>query len=705
LPVQGQKVALVFSGGGAKGLAHIGVLKALEENNIPVDYIVGTSMGAIVGGYYAAGYSPGEIEEIVLSAEFQQWISGQLDDNYNYYYHSKEDNADVFNIDIGLDSGLNTSFKTNIASDISLNFAFAEHLSMAAYAAGYNFDSLYVPFRAIASEIFTQQVKVLESGSLSDALRASMTVPLVYRPIQIDGQYLFDGGIYNNFPVDIAKEEFDVDFIIGSNVSEKVFDEYPEDNDEKLIRQSLFFMLLDKSNPGLLDENGVYIEPRLEGYNAVDFRKAQAVIDSGYAAAMRQMPKICQQTIRQMPDEQRAARRVAFRSKFKDFEFTNLTLDGFNGSQKRYLSNFFNFKDKDKLSIHEIKKAYYQIVSEDFFKDVYPQIHNDSVNDGYTFHLYGEDARDVRLDFGGNISTRSVSQIYIGLGYKTYTGPLMDHYLNFYSGRFYQSLSASSRMYFPGSNYLYIQPELIFNKWDFINSRDVLFDASASTVLKQIDRKYGLTIGLPLGLKYKTELEAAYIDNSNFYSNNDNLNSSEVLDEFVFEGLKTGFEISSNTLNRKQFPTRGHNFAASLRYFDGHQIYIPGSTSRFSATHRNEKKWFTGSLDYTHYWRMNKHYTLGSNINVTASNQPFFANYFASVLMAPAYEPFPDSRTLMLQNFRAHQFVAGTLSNIFSIRKNLDLRLEVAGFLPMRSIEQVDQVPQFGPYHNDFNIA
>src|SRR6476620_6764508 len=87
-----QKVGLVFSGGGAKGLAHIGVLKALEENNIPIDYIVGTSMGGIVGGMYASGYSPAEIEKIALSTDFQDWVSGSFKNNYRYFFNKKPEN-------------------------------------------------------------------------------------------------------------------------------------------------------------------------------------------------------------------------------------------------------------------------------------------------------------------------------------------------------------------------------------------------------------------------------------------------------------------------------------------------------------------------------------------------------------------------------------------------------------------------------------
>src|SRR4051812_9871141 len=212
-----QKVGLVLSGGGAKGLAHIGVLKALEENNIPVDYIVGTSMGGVIGGMYAAGYSPSEIEKIARTLEFQDWVNGRISGEYQYYYSKREPNASWLSLKLMMDTSFNASLKSDLINDVPMNFALAEMLAHPVAKAKYNFDSLLVPFRCLAADIFTQEAIVLKQGSLAHALRATLTVPFFYRPIKIDGKYLFDGGVYNNFPVDVAREEFHPDLVIGVN--------------------------------------------------------------------------------------------------------------------------------------------------------------------------------------------------------------------------------------------------------------------------------------------------------------------------------------------------------------------------------------------------------------------------------------------------------------------------------------------------------
>lgn len=161
---QQQKVGLVLSGGGAKGIAHIGVLKALEEHNIPINYIVGTSMGGIVGGCYAAGMSPKEIETMVLSDDFLRWVNGQPEPGQTPHYFAHDENPGFIKLNFNLDSTLTAKINSSLANDVSLNFALAEKMAQAEAISKRNFDSLFVPFRAMASEVFTQNQVVLGSG-------------------------------------------------------------------------------------------------------------------------------------------------------------------------------------------------------------------------------------------------------------------------------------------------------------------------------------------------------------------------------------------------------------------------------------------------------------------------------------------------------------------------------------------------------------
>src|SRR5258706_3220588 len=405
---QSQKIGLVFSGGGAKGLAHVGVLKALEENEIPIDYVVGTSMGGIIAGCYAAGMSPEEIEGMMLSRDFSSWVRGRLEEGYNYYYNKNDDHPSFLKLNLSLDSSLNFLLNSSIANDLSLNFALAEKLAQPSAIARNNFDSLFVPLRVVAADIFTQTEVVIKKAALGEALRATQTVPFFYNPIRIDGKYLFDGGVYNNFPVDVAEKEFKPDVIIGCNVSSKVYDEYPYGEDEQLISRSLLYMLLDKSDPGKVPATGVYIQPNLKDYSSFDFGMVRALIDSGYNQTIRQMKEIKQKIAARRTCESVADARNRFRNRTQPLIANKIQFVNFNAPQQRYLNRFFK-GGKRPLYFSDIKSGYYRLVSDDYFKNVYPSFMVDSASRGIDFQLSRRPQNNFQVEFCGGIAKRRIS--------------------------------------------------------------------------------------------------------------------------------------------------------------------------------------------------------------------------------------------------------------------------------------------------------
>ena len=255
-----QKVGLVLSGGGAKGITHIGVIKALEENNIPIDYVAGTSMGAIVGGMYAMGFTIDEMIQTIKSNDFKHWTTGEIDSNYKYYYRNAdpkpnfvEISFNIHNIDsINLKSAI---LPTNIVSPRQMNYAFVPLTSQANAAAGGNFDKLFVPFRCVASDIYNKEAVVFRSGVLGDAIHASLSYPFMFKPVVIDGRLLFDGGIFNNFPVDVMRTDFKPDFMIGSVVANN-----PRKPDERDILMQIQNMIMSRTDYTIPKKEGVLLK-------------------------------------------------------------------------------------------------------------------------------------------------------------------------------------------------------------------------------------------------------------------------------------------------------------------------------------------------------------------------------------------------------------------------------------------------------------
>lgn len=675
---------MVLSGGGAKGLAHIGVLKALEENEIPIDYVVGTSMGGIIAGAYAAGMSPNQIEDIALSKEFMGWITGSLEEGYNYQYNKKEDYPSFVRFNVSLDSAYGFLLNSSIASDLSLNFALAEMFAQASYISKNNFDSLFVPLRVVAADIFTQTDVVLKKGVLSDALRATQTVPFFYHPIKVDGKYLFDGGVYNNFPIDVMQKDFNPEIVIGSNVSTKVFEEYPYGEDDKLISKSLLYMLLDKSDPAKVPESGVYIQPNLRNYTAFDFKYAKNMIDSGYRQTLRQMDDIKEKIAERRTCESVAVERNIFNSNSRPWVIKDVNFDQFNSKQRRYFNRIFQNK-KQPMYFSDVKKGYFKLVSEDYFKSVYPSIVYDTAADAFNFVLSRRPQNNFQVDFGGVIATRSFSTIFLGLHYYYFNRTLIHASANFYAGSFMKSAEVKYKMDLPNFGQFYIEPQVTFNAWDYLEGRDVVIDKFSPTVLDRIDRKIGASIGFPLGRQYKASLHGFYLNNDDKYINTDVLTSIDTLDNMQLNGFRTGISLTSGSMNRKQYPSQGKSFSLNADWFTVKERYTPGSTSNISQNVEENHSWLRARITLQQYFKSG-FYSSGYYFDGVLSNQPLFTNYQGSLITAPGFYPLQDSKTLLLQNFRAYNYVAGGWRNVFTIRNKLDIRLEAYAFKPFEAI-------------------
>ncbi|RYE56187.1 MAG: patatin [Sphingobacteriales bacterium] len=688
-----QKVGLVLSGGGAKGISHIGTLKALEEHNIPIDYITGTSMGGIVGAMYAAGYSPAEMEKIVLGQDFQDWVSGRYKSDYSYFFQKGSTNASFFSAKLSIQNNLRVNFRSNLVNDIPLNFALLELLSQASAVANDNFDKLFVPYRCMVSDVLSQKSIAVAKGSLPEAARATMTVPLVYRPIKLDGKYVFDGGLYNNFPVDVMKREFKPDVLIGVNVSSKIFNDYPSSNDERLMNRFLVYMFLSKSDSTMIGENGVYIQPELGDYSVTNFAPAAELIKQGYEATMADIEKIKSQITRRVSQEELAARRARFNARKPKYEFHGVTASGINSQQKKYVERLFN-TDKATLSIDDVKRGYYKLVADETFETVYPSIRYIPGTDSYNFDILAQPRRNLKIDVGGNISTRPISNVYLGLQYNYLRRKAYTAGVNFYSGRFYESAQISGRIDYPSGLPLFLAAELTYNHWNYYNNSEIFIENPNPTYIEQADRSIDIKMGFPLNKNARVSLISSFINNSDNYSPTNSFTIGDILDRTVFNGFRASLLFEKNSLNRKQYANRGQNFQVSLNYTTGKENYTPGNSYRFSTSKptvsRQFRSWPSLRISDEYYFFHTKKFSAGYLFESVLSTQPLFSSYYASLLSAPAFYPLQDSKSLFLHNFRASSYVAGGLKNIFHLKKNFDLRLEGYLFLPYKEFIQVD---------------
>lgn len=272
------KIALVLSGGGAKGFAHIGVIKELERAGIKPDIITGTSMGSIVGGLYAMGYSVEEMEAIVTSTDWDIIISNKLP--FKKVAMEEKPYDSRYFVEIGIEEGKAKLPKGLIEGrELSL---LIDKLTIPAHNIK-DFNNFPIPFACVAVDITTGEKVVIDKGNINEALRASMAIPSVFTPVKYDDRLLVDGGLIRNFPVQQAID-MGADIIIGSNVSG---DFHPEEELNTMIDvllQSTFVMsTLDTREQSKLCD--IVIEPDLEGYGTSDFLLGDSIIGRGETKA------------------------------------------------------------------------------------------------------------------------------------------------------------------------------------------------------------------------------------------------------------------------------------------------------------------------------------------------------------------------------------------------------------------------------------
>ncbi|MBL1180426.1 MAG: hypothetical protein D8M18_04920 [Bacteroidetes bacterium] len=675
-----QKVGVVLSGGGASGVAHIGVLKALEENNIPIDYITGTSMGALIGGLYASGYSPTEIEEIFLSEKFQQWAKGEIDTKYDYFLRKKEDDAGWVTFKFSLDSIWETNLPTNLISPVPIDFALMKLMAPAAAAANYNFDSLYIPFRCVAADLVSRKSVVFNEGDLPTLVRASMTYPFYIKPLKINGRLLFDGGIYNNFPSNVMYNDFMPDYIIGSNVSYN----YPEPDEDNLLSQ-IKTILVHNTDYTLQCEAGTMIEPETDNVSVFDFSKNKELIANGYKNTLAKIDSIKSCFIAIANPEEREKKRTAFREKQPPLIFEKIYASGIDSAQSKYIIRSLRFKNEN-MSVNELEPYYMRLSSEDKIKQIYPQAFYNPITGFYKLKIDVKKEKDLFVSFGGNFSSRPINQGFVGLQYNYLGRVALTLNANSYFGKFYSSASAGVRLDFNFRIPMYLYSRFTLNKWDFFKSSNTFFEDVKPSFLVMGDTYFENELALPVGNKNKFSFGVTWADLKYNYYQTKQFLQTDTTDKTSFSGYSVFARFERNSLDRIQYPSIGSYLGIKLRFVEGQEYTLPGSTSVERKNYFWAHEWAIVKLKYEKYFIRKSPVRFGILAEMVYSNQPFFENYTATVLAASAFQPIPEAKTLFQEKFRAHAYGAFGIKNIFAFTSKFHLRLEGYVFQPYNEI-------------------
>lgn len=675
-----QKVGVVLSGGGATGLAHVGVLMALEEAEIPIDYITGTSAGALVGSMYACGYSPKEIKAYILSDEFQKMTRGINIEEEKFLLRQKEDDASMLSVSFSKDSIFKKSLPTNFMTPSYLDYEMLRILGKTSASVGHDFDSLFVPFRCVASDIRLKESVIFKEGNLNAAVRASMTYPFYVNPIRIDGKLLFDGGLYNNFPADVIYEEFMVDYIIGSNVS---YNAAPPTEDD--VISQVTNMLMRPTDFSLPCKAGVIISPQTD-ISTFDFQSAEEAIQQGYESAQPFIDSIQRAIDRKQSIDELAEKRATFRSKLPDIRVNKITTSGGDNENVSFVRSSF-MRDSLPEDIDEIDftKRYFRIYATPQVKYIYPTLDKSS-DSTYQLNLDIRKEKPFELSVGGHFSSRPVNTAFIGLSYRDIGKGALQLHAESYFGKFYGSTRVLADYDMPTILPFRVTPYFVLNRWDYFRSSSTFFEDVKPSFLVQNEMYYGVKIGIPVTNNGKLEASFRKFENEDEYYQTLNFSSSDTADVTGFMGESGILSLTHNTLNRKQWASEGGYFNLSFRYVQGKEQSLSGNTIEEEYDVRKFHRWINLSLEARKYFKMSNVFRLGVHGKTVFNSQSLFSNYTASILATTEFSPLPDSRTLFMREYRAPQFIGGGMNIVFSINDLVDIRVDPYYFQPFKQI-------------------
>lgn len=352
------KIGLVLSGGGAKGIAHVGVLKVIDELGIPVDYVGGTSMGSIVGGLYAIGYDAKTLEDLIVKQDWNNLLADEVT-RKNMSVEEKEEHAKYFisfpvqNFKVMLPSGLRAG--QNVSLLLSRLALPVHHID--------DFSKFCRPFLCVATDMETGGYVVIKNGYLPDAIRASMAIPTIFTPIEIDNKLLVDGGLINNFPAEEVKE-MGADILIGVNLGYKMHDKDELNSFTSILEQSLFFQSNEKYMASR-DICDILIEPDVGDNGATSFSNAAELISQGEKAARDIYPQLKELAEQMKGFDYKPPQKPLF--EIDSIYVSSLEIQGLDKVSKEFLLGKLRLVIPSMISIEDLEVAIERVYGTLFF--------------------------------------------------------------------------------------------------------------------------------------------------------------------------------------------------------------------------------------------------------------------------------------------------------------------------------------------------
>lgn len=691
-------VGLVLSGGGAKGIAHIGMIQALEDAGIPIDYITGTSMGAIVGGLYASGYSPAEMIDLIASKGFGYWSTGKIDPDDLYYFNSRRDTPSFVTMNLGKDSTqITTVLPVSLINPIPMNYAFFELFSPYTLQCGGDFNKLFVPYRCVTSDVYAKHKVVLGRGPLGDAVRMSMSFPMVFEPIELNGVPMYDGGIYDNYPVDVMMEEFAPDAVIGVNVGSG-----KSAPDTRNMMDQLEEMIMQPNDYPFPDKKGINIRINLDEFGLLAFDRYKEIYEIGYKRGLEMMDSIKSRISQRVDSAVVGAARSVFKARTPEVRIDKVTVTGGKKVENAYLQAFFGHRhDNSMLDLTQGRDAYYRAATAGGIQNFIP-VPRFNVRDSVVDLEFKAVIRDpFTVGVGGYISSSTNSMLFFNAGYNKLSFKTLRANINAWLGQSYMAANGDFSFIFNSRQPSALVARLVTSRQKYHETEKLFYQIHEPDFVVKSETFGRVFYTTAPSLRTLLSAGAGYghLTDKYYAEMLSGQEHSDGRDTGLHDLGQVFVSWERNTLNNQISPTSGIDLRTELLGVAGHYRFKPNDAE--TASYSKNVKWVQASVKAADYLTIDKHFALGLVGDALLSTRKLLPSYDASIVAAEAFHPTPSSYNYFNTKLRANSYVAAGVEPIWKISGSFQLRGSFNCFMPLRKIVYDNGAAAYGKWFHD----
>lgn len=476
----------------------------------------------------------------------------------------------------------------SVVDPIQMNIVFLELFGQANASCRNDFNQLFVPFRCIASDIYNKKPIIFKSGDLGDAVRASMSFPGMFKPIEIDSVLAYDGGIYDNFPVSTMIEDFKPDLIIGSVVSSN-----PSKPQQGEIMSQLENMIMQKTDYSIPDSLGILMTFKYTDVGLMDFNRFDELHNIGYNRTMELMDSIKGRISRRVSLKQVERKRLQYKSELPELVFNEIEIQGANEVQQNYIQKAFHTNDEGKFTLEEFKRGYFRLMSDKMVSEIIPHGVYDYEDQAFKLNMKVKMADDLSLRVGGNVGSNGANQIYVGATYHNLAGYSKEFSLDGQLGQIYNNLQLSARVDLPTRIPTSYRVVGSISNMDYFKQDKLLTKGNGPIFNKSREEYLKFVLSMPFLSRQKVEFSIgiAHLEDQYFQTNVIDFSKARH-DQSKYAMLGGSVALDGNTLNSKQFATEGRRERLSAHIYSGKEKFRIGmGTDPFEGKYKYTQTW------------------------------------------------------------------------------------------------------------------